>query len=256
MEQHSQEKKSIRNIVLAQIEEGRAIMRPRWHFVLKGILIVLGIVLVILAMLYVVSFLIFVLKEAGVLFIPMFGFGGLGAFLLSIPWVLVLVVGLFFFFLEILVRRYSFAYKKPLVYSLLGIVGVVVIGSGVVLATGMHQNLSQRSQDIGVPFVGPLYRGYLPEQFELVHGGFIGEMTQEGFLLLDRRGDEFEILVTPKTMIAPDLELITGASVMVVGEAREKIIEAVGIRRAMKEFNQKKDEGRFHMAPPQRNFLR
>jgi len=256
MNQHSQEKKSIKELVLTQIKEGKAIMRPKWHFVFKGVLVTLGVVLVTLVILYIVSFLIFVLREAGVLFIPAFGLGGLGAFLLSIPWVLVLVAGLFFFFLEILVRRYSFAYKKPLVYSLLGIIGIVVIGSGVVLVTGVHQNLSQRAEEIGVPFVGPLYRGYLPEQFELVHGGAIEKITDEGFLLLDRRGDEFEIIVTSKTMIAPDLELLAGTSVMVVGEEREKVIEAMGIRRAIREFNPKKDEGRFRMAPPQKNFLR
>jgi len=50
---------SIKDAVLEKIRRGEVHMRPRWQFVLKGVLVALGAVLVALALLYLVSFVFF-----------------------------------------------------------------------------------------------------------------------------------------------------------------------------------------------------
>lgn len=223
---------SIKETVLARIESGKAVMRPKWHFILKGSLFALGLILVILALSYLTSFLLFILREAGVLFIPAFGFRGLGAFLVSVPWVLVLIAAVFLFLLEILVRHYSFAYKRPLLYSLIGVVGVVVLGSAVVLWSGVHENFSQHAEESDLPLFGPLYRGYLPESFDQVRSGVVQELFDGGFTLADRHDDTYRIHITSDTVLAPGLDLRVGSSVIVWGESEGSLIEAIGIRPA------------------------
>src|SRR3989344_3614541 len=118
----SHEIRSIKEEVIARIKRGETIMRPRWHFVLRAMLYALGVLIAALALVYLASFIMFVLRETGLLFVPSFGFRGVGVFLFSLPWFLILLSLVFVFVLEVLVRRYAFAYRKPLLYSVFGIV--------------------------------------------------------------------------------------------------------------------------------------
>ena len=120
---------TLQETLLAKIKEGQMVMRPRWHFVLKAVLGILGMIILAMAALYLISFILFALREAGLLFIPGFGFHGVGVFLFSLPWILILVSLIFIFLLELLVKRYAFGYRKPLLYSLFGVLGLVVLGS-------------------------------------------------------------------------------------------------------------------------------
>ena len=131
----------IKDKVLAKIESGEAYMKPRWHFILKTVLWLSGTVIVALLLIFVASLTLFSLRQTGVLFIPAFGFRGIGAFLLSLPWILIVFAVVFIIVLEILVKRYTFAYRRPLLYSILGILFFVIIGSILISITHFHQGL-------------------------------------------------------------------------------------------------------------------
>ena len=112
------QEKSIKNKVLEAIKSGQVKMRPRWYFILKTILVALGIVMIFLTLLYLISFIIFILRITGIWFAPAFGFEGYGIFLFSLPWLLVIISVLFAIILEVLVKRYSFAYRHRLYENL------------------------------------------------------------------------------------------------------------------------------------------
>ena len=127
--------------VLKAIASGEVAMRPRWHFVLKTALVSTGGVIVLCAVLYLASFVIFVSRQTGGSFVPIFGSRGWYHFFISLPWVLILLSFIFVIILEILVRRYSFGYRQPLLFSVMGIVVIVVAGGGIVAQTSFHRGL-------------------------------------------------------------------------------------------------------------------
>ena len=74
---------------LEKITSGEIKMRPKTYFVLKAILIVLGIVFAVCFSLYIISFILFSLRSTGVLYLPGFGFPGIKAFFVMLPWILI-----------------------------------------------------------------------------------------------------------------------------------------------------------------------
>lgn len=222
---------TLQETLLAKIKEGQVVMRPRWHFVLKAVLGILGIIILGMAALYLISFILFALREAGLLFIPGFGFHGMGVFLFSLPWVLILMSAAFIFFLELLVKRYAFGYRKPLLYSVFGVLGLVVLGSALLFRLGFHEQVFKFVERQGMPVMDPFYRGYALPRGDGVHRGSISAFTEKGLMLTTRRGDVFEVNIASETEFPYGLDLQLDDEIVVLGERASSTIEAVGIRR-------------------------
>lgn len=220
------------------------VMRPRWHFVLKAVLGILGIIIMAMAALYLISFILFALREAGLLFIPGFGFHGVGVFLFSLPWILILVSLVFIVCLELLVKRYAFSYRKPLLYSVFGGLGLVVFGSALLFHFGFHEQVFKFVERQGMPVMDPFYRGYALPRGEGVHRGSISGFTEKGLTITTRRGDVLEVQIASETAFPYGLDLQIGDEIVVLGERASSTIEAVGIRRI--------DE---RMRPPMRGMM-
>ena len=131
-------KPSLEKNVMDAIHSGRVHMRPRWKFVLSGVLAGLGIIILVLTLLFIASFAIFMLRQSGALFVPVFGMRGLFAFFAALPLVLILLLLLFLVILEVLVRRYRVGYRMPLLVSVLAILVIVVLGGYAVERTRIH----------------------------------------------------------------------------------------------------------------------
>jgi hypothetical protein len=111
----------LKHKVMSLIEKRGVAMRPRWHFVLMSALIAAGALILVVALLYVISLALFFLRESGVWYAPSFGGRGWFVLLHSAPMLLLVLVAVFALLLEILVRKYSFAYRSSLTVSLGGI---------------------------------------------------------------------------------------------------------------------------------------
>lgn len=223
---------NIRDKVLKAIETGHVAMRPRWHFVLRGVLLAVGIALVFLAVIYFASFIVFSLHNTGAWFAPGFGLRGFGPFFLALPWLLILLSLLFIIVLEILVNRYSFAYRKPLLYSVAGVIMFAVAGSAVIARTSFHRGLHERARAHHLPFGEVLYRGY-DRRPDNVTAGRISDLSDGKLRIRDfRGGEEFEILIGPGTDYPADLA--ASDAVVILGNRSTSTIQAVGIRRIMK----------------------
>lgn len=223
-------KDNIRNIVLSRIKSGEVVMRPRWHFVLKGILAIVGIGILALSLIYLLSFVVFILRQTGVMFVPIFGMRGLIVFAFSSPWLLILLSVIFIFVLEVLVRRYSFSYRKPLLYTMLSIVFVATIGTYLISQTSVHQRLLQHAEKGGLPVIGSMYRNYGLHTFDNVHVGVIIEITGTGFSMTDRVGDTVEVLIGSDTRFPLGTNFAIDDRVVVLGERNGGSIEAIGLR--------------------------
>jgi hypothetical protein len=238
---------SLRETVLGKIKRGEVTMRPKWQFMLKGILVVLGAVLLALALLYLVSFVFFALRQTGVWFAPSFGLRGLYALMVGIPWFLVFVAIVFVIVLEILVRRYAFAYRKPLLYSVLGITIAVFVGGFVVAKTEFHRSLYRHMEGPGLPVAGPLYREYGMPHMKQIHPGIIASTTEQGFIIMSRQGGEVTVLITPTTRLPLGYDFVLGDQVVIMGEQEEGVVRAFGVRKIDEEF---REELNIRMMPP------
>ncbi len=159
--------------MVAAIKSGQIKMRPRWHFAVRAALLASGIVLFSLALLYLASFIVFILHQTGLWRAPGFGLRGLRVFLFSLPWLLLAVALIFLVILEFLVRRYAFAYGRPLFYSVIAIVLLVLAGALAVAQTSFHRGLFRQAEENRLPWVGPLYRAYNFDKFNIEDGRLV-----------------------------------------------------------------------------------
>lgn len=223
--------KSFPEAVLKKIKAGRVQMRPRWHFVFGAALVATGLAIGVLTLFYLASFIFFILHQTGVWFLPAFGLRGVTAFLLSLPWLLILAGIVFTILVEILVRHYAFGYRKPLLYSLLAIIIFTLIASAVIAKTSLHENFFLRARAGRLPIAGSLYRDYGLRPLKDIHIGLVTELTADGFRLETRQGDSLLVIVTAETRFPRGVDFQKGDRVVVLGKQDNGGISALGIRR-------------------------
>jgi len=221
----------LREQVLAKIKSGSVKMKPRFSFILRALLLISGLVIAALLVLYLISFVFFMLRSNGTWLAPVFGLRGLGLFMTSLPWLLLLVIGLFVVVLEILVRHFSFGYRRPLLYSVFGILFVLGFTGFIVAQTPLHEGLWERAENERLPLAGTLYKGLRQEMPEDLFQGIVLTLTEQGFHMQSIEEEILLVEINEHTRLPFGSEFIPGDMVMVIGELEEERIEAFGIRK-------------------------
>lgn len=154
--------KSIEHQVLEAIKEGKLIMKPKWHFVLRAVLRVLAILILFFILVYLLNFIGLVTheKEFNILDLSP---RGMHAFMTAIPWVIVLLSMFLLLVFYILVKKYAFVYRKPLLYGFFGLVLVVVFAGLVVHIVDAKFRFARFGEGERVPVLGPMHRYYRGE---------------------------------------------------------------------------------------------
>lgn len=222
---------NLRSRILDEIKGGRLKMRPKWYFILNNALLITGGIIILLALLYLASFVSFILRQNGVWFVPIFGLRGWFAFLISLPWLLIALAIVFMVVLELLVRHFAFAYQRPLLYSLMGIMLIVLVGGFLVNRTTLHASLAQFSEEHPLPIAGPFYRGFGHERFHNIHHGLITGTTTGGVIIQTERGEKLLIGITPHTRLPLGMDFTVGDVIVIFGDSDNDQIQAFGIRR-------------------------
>lgn len=218
----------IQSAILSRIQTGSVAMRPKWQFALQSLLALVGGLWVLLLLTFLASFVFFVLYQTGLDSSLALGPRGIRVFFTSLPWVLVALGVVFIVVLEILMRRYTLAYRQPLLYSVLGILVVVLLGSATIGATDFHESLLSEARAQRLPLAGGLYRTFVTDP-EGIHAGTIATVEEDGFTLQTLRGDTLRIRMTPETR--PTARPIrVGARAVVLGDAVEGVVRAEAVR--------------------------
>lgn len=221
--------RSLKDNVLGAIRTNSVRMRPRWHFVLRAALSVTGLALAALFAVYLVSLAIFILRLNGGWFATSFGTAGLRVFLLGIPWAVVIIAIVFLVVVQLLVKHYSFAYRRPLLYSVIAIVAIVAIGGFAVARTGFHRELLSRARDERLPVAGAIYRRLELMRPERLYRGIITETGERGFWMTERDGEFLEVVVRRSTRTPRGWSPSVDQPVVVVGERVDDAILAEGV---------------------------
>lgn len=230
MNEESQQK-SEQEEILDAIKAGDIKMRPRWQFVVRGILAVLGGVLIALVLLYLISLIIFTARQTGAAFVPAFGLRGAFAFARALPWLLIIFSLAFIVLLEILVRGYSFAYRRPLIYSACGIIVLSIIGGFVVAGTSLHSRLLARADRQRLPAFAQNFYRFNQQSFRDIHRGLIVSTTTDSFMIRGRMGEVLHVSVASGTQSVGMGAFGMGDLIVVFGPEASGTIQAIGVRR-------------------------
>lgn len=222
----------IKNRILEAIKSGAIEMKPKWRFVLTGILFVVGAILILSTLLLLTSFIFFSVNRSGISFGPAFGPRGIIIFLKYLPWALIGLSIIFVIILEILVRHYSFGYKKPLLFSLVAIILIVITGG--IAAAPLHKEPFRRANDRNnLPFAGPIYRDFKPirPNPDDFNKGEIIEMLENGFRVKNTTGEELNVFLPEQILPQFENDFKLGDNVVIFGERNFNEIQAFGVKR-------------------------
>lgn len=231
MDKHT-EKQSLQENILATIEGGKTKMRPKWYFVTSAVFLMGGTLVALVALLFIASFIVFSLHQSGVWFAPSMGWQGLPPLFMSLPWVLIVVAVGFIYLLEMLVRKYSFAYRKPLLYSAIMIVVVTVSGGLIMASTPLHDKLLIRAQEQRLPLAGRVYKNYSMPPKDNISVGRVIDISEDGFSVKDVGENEFKIITNKETRrIKADSDIKVGDSIVIFGKRKGEKMSAVGVQK-------------------------
>jgi len=229
---------------LAKIKSGQIKMKPRFYFVLKTALFVAGAILAFLAVIFLISFIIFVLRGNGTWFLSDFGWPGIRIFLFSFPWILALISLAFALVFEFLFNRLGFAYRRPLIYSLLGVAVIVTIGGLCVASTPLHHNAFDSALEDKLPVAGLLYRSYgAVSPIENLYEGVVSDFIDENNFTVqtsDGRSLKVEMLSAGAGQIKKNM-LNKNDAVMILGHQEDSKIKGDNWRKF-----EKSEEPLFH----------
>ncbi|HUO50432.1 MAG TPA: hypothetical protein VMU25_02620 [Candidatus Paceibacterota bacterium] len=231
---NTHKKTSLEKSVMGAIREGRVRMRPRWKFVLSGILAGLGGVIILFTLLYIASFAIFTLRQSGALFVPIFGMRGLFAFFAALPIALIVLLVLFTVTLEILVRRYRVGYRTPLLVSVFAILLIVLLGGYAIERTKIHHQILLVARGPGLPSPIAIIYKVGGQPVPGIYHGTVASFFPGGFMLVDENGvGTTTVVVDPHTRLPLGGDFSVGENVVVFGDQiGTSTVHAFGVRDA------------------------
>lgn len=227
---NNNEKKSATDKVLESIKAGQLKKFSIWHFIRKTILKISGAVIVSLVLLYLVSFILFILHRTGAIYAPDFGLHGWFAFFVALPYLPILLSIILAVIFLILVKRYQFIYRRPLIYSTIAVVLVTAIGGYLIAQTDFHARLFEDAKHNGPPVIGEFYRHYGLHESSNIHTGTIIEMNESGFIMENDRDETLTVIIGSEVNIHHGDVLAKGDDVFVYGDRDNGTIQAVGVR--------------------------
>lgn len=228
--------KNITSEVQEKIQSGKLKMKPKAFFVLQSTLYIIGAILVLGFTLYLASFIFFILRANGIMDLPRFGFRGYGVILTSLPWLLIILSIILVIILELLGKHFSFVYRWPLMYSLLGVVVVVLTFGVLVGQSRVHYSVLSRAENRSLPFAGPMYRHYGMMHLKDAHIGTVVHLATSTIQLQDRAGESYTVIIGPTVRYPLGNGIMEEDIIMVIGGTDGDTIQAVGIRKIEGDF--------------------
>lgn len=225
----NQNNKNIKEDILQKIKEGQIKMRPKIFFVIKtGFLILLFLALLFFTT-YLISFIVFLMRASGLWFLPRFGFEGFRILFGALPYLLIILALTLIVFSEFFAKHFAFVYKRPVVYSLLGIIFIVLIlGIGTAF-TPMHAGILQKVNENNIPFIKPFYNQVPNMRPENMHAGIVSEINNTDFNIQTLNGQNFKVIPCKQGKNRIQKAFLTGERVVVIGPVKNNVINCLNI---------------------------
>jgi hypothetical protein len=207
--------------ITQKIKEGKIRMKSKSYFMTRAVLFFSGIFLLVLFSIYLFSFIIFELRMSGIWFLSQFGFSGIKILFSSLPWILIIVAIATTIALEFFAEKIEFVYKRPAVYSLLGIILFTTGASFVIGFSHFHPTLLKAAKEGNLPLVGDFYQQYADPEFEDFHHGMVSKIHDGGFDIVTSHGENIFIAADPT--LQKDIK--EGNPIVIIGKKKNHRIK-------------------------------
>jgi hypothetical protein len=205
--------------------------KSRFHFIFRKVILYIGIVILFCVAAFLLSLILFISRSQRSWLLTDFGWAGYQDVFISLPWFIIGLVILLVVTVEVLGRQFAFVYRRPALYSIAGVV-VVIIAAGVGVAqTTLHRTLYNSVQRTHMPMAGSLYRGiggFRP------HDVYFGVVNDQAPTLwhVTLRGDDntVNVILTPRTRFPRGNTIVPKDLVLIMGKRSDGSIQAYGIR--------------------------
>ncbi len=225
-------KNSIKEEVISKIEKGDVEMRTKRYFFLKTTLVVGLIFLLSLFVLYLGSLIIFVFRANDIMLFSGMGFHGIRVILWSFPWYLIILIVALIVLVEVMAKELSFVYRRPLMYSFLGIVVLVALGSFMIEAMSVHRTFFDMAKEERLPVMGGMYKHLGGIDIDNAYFGVLLEKDGNTWKMELESGETVLLEITRNTKGLRMLEEIKeGSKIVVIGEREGDVVEVLGFRR-------------------------
>ncbi len=222
---------SIKTIVLDQIEKENIAPHTRLYFWLRALVAIMGLFILFLLALYIVSFTLFTLEKSGLLLLSPFGTYGVLSIVNDLPWKLVGLSLLALFGVLILAKNTFRAYRQPMLYLFLFVIGFVGITGLIVAKTRVHPFvLHHLERGMGGTPYQTLSVYLTPRDHNITLGTLVSSSTEDGFRVILEDGATLQIKTNAVTRFISKDSIVAGDKVLIFGERRGVIIFAGAVR--------------------------
>lgn len=223
------EEKNIEQKVMAEITSGKVKLRSKYFFWIEK-LGVGGIfaIIIFLAILF-FSLILFYLRATDNLWYLSFGSRGLGAFLESFPYLLVIVFIGLILIAGIILKVSNVWYKKSFAFLGLSLMGIVLLIGTVFAVVGVAERIE--NQAFGQPGVGRAFRPFLNGGLDERGRGIAGRVIEIG--------DNYLVIQTPRNTRKVELndagqaikdKLSVGEFIVAIGEKEGEVFKLKDIQ--------------------------
>ncbi|MCX6756699.1 MAG: hypothetical protein NTW35_00890 [Candidatus Nomurabacteria bacterium] len=223
----------IKTNILQFVEKNKISMIPRWKFILYSLLGMTLTVFAFVVLTFFGSMIIFILSKYGFIYLPLFGLGGIMHGIRAVPFVLFILTVILIVIVEILVHKYAFSFRKPVITTLLTLTLSAIVFSSLLTLTPMHGEIRRFARENHIDFISRGYDRPLPIKevggMTVLRGTIVSTTTNDVTIKLF--DDTTEIVYASTSIKDNDLP-DTGEDVVILGHMVEDKFEAVRIRDA------------------------
>ncbi|MDD5221074.1 MAG: hypothetical protein PHV47_00455 [Candidatus Pacebacteria bacterium] len=218
---------SIKENILADIKSGKEKMRSKYIFYLISVFWIISSVILLVSLMFLISFLIFSGQKSELNLLWQFGISGFINLILSLPWLIISGCILVFLLLHQLLRDKSILYKRPIIYTLL-ILLFFIIGSGTIMAkTSMHENIINLAQEKNFPEVSKIYQKYIYRKARGIYVGRISQVGEGEIVVRDNKGHKTTVNLNKESKN----ELKNNDTVIIFGKNQRGKVRAIKIKQ-------------------------
>jgi len=220
---------SIKAHILEKIERGEVRQHPRGYYAALGFLAALCAILALITVVYLVSFAMFATGTVGGIMLLAFGARGVLAFLLGLPWVIIILALSLLLLIRHLSLRYRIVYSRPTIFILTFFVALIIGGGSVLARTSLHAHVMDTVRGGGRPPMHQLYRHY-DEDRPPIHQGIVESVLGDRFKVRTPSGVIYNVIVEAGVHMPVKGMVATGTQVLIAGDIEGETIHAFGIR--------------------------
>lgn len=214
-----------------KLANGELRMHSRWYFVLRTSLAIITIITVFLLAIFLASIITFAAHRNGWWVLPAFGWHGWFRFFSSLPWLLITFLVILIVLAEVLSRYFTALYRRPVLYTILGVV-LIVVGTGVLIdRSHVHEYMASH----GTPLMRPVYRSVDTYRPHNVFFGVLVSTTTDEWHIVTYRGLPETIIINDRTVFPDSQAIELNDRVVIFGDfdfdTDDATITARGIRK-------------------------